>query len=689
MNAVIPRLVQVQDRLTLGSESAVWRINPRTGFLEARAGLSWTGVREYRTPQGLLRVLRRPEQVNSPGHLKTLRRLPCADGHPEGGADVYATNVERFGVGMTGDAITIEELGGYPRPVGDVSVTRPSVIAKMLPRDAWAKYCEDFPDAAKLGIVHDGGPARTGTSLGYNALWYGPYVDSEIVSERDDGSLVGEWQGPRGPEQYDIEHVVDPECDIVKQLARNTGFNPEVLGGNHFAVALQALGGRGAEQSELMRIVDSADLPITGELSRRMTRLALQVPRMPAPARDEKWTVGASRDLPIVPGDWDGDAAAASVFAWAGFDADKPDPAKARQAFLIYDADAPEIRASYKLPIAEHRDGGLRVVKGGLDAAASYLPQTDAPQDVLDRARDVLDHYYARWEEKQPEAARDALPHREHHTMNKKVIEITLGRDAAKALAKLDPTRKVPAPLTLTLDEIDADKLMGKLSEMSELFGDLMEMVGTAKGEAKEMEDKYDGAMKEMSDMMSVAEASKKVDEVKAMLADAEKALGEAKAAEESATKTADSLRATIDALEAELAPHREAQVQAFRDSIVAAGFDKAQIDACKSVAEIKRHVVAARVGERFLKSRDVADGAKEYVLGDEIVDAAFEGWHTGMQAAKPAAQSSAKPEPSRTFDSFPKLTLAPQRDAANPNENKDPVPASTAAETHAGMACL
>lgn len=676
-----PRLVRVQDRLTRDAD-AVWRINPRTGFLESRAGLSWTGVREYRTPQGLLRVLRRPEQVNSAGHLKTLRRLPCCEGHPDGGTDVTAANVDRLGVGWTGDAITIEDLGGYPRPVGDISVSRLATIAKMVDAETWREYCERFPDITK-GVHHDGSPARTGTSLGYNALWYGPYVDSEIVSERDDGSLVGEWQGPNGPEQYDVEHIVDPECEVVQQLARNTGFDPSLLGGNHEAVCLAALAGRGAEQSELMRVVDSAELPIVGDLARRLTRVALQVPRMPASTRDEKWTVGMSRDLDVVPGDWDGDKAAASVFQWAGFNEDEPqpDPAKARQAFLIYDADAPELKGSYKLPIAEYRDGGLVVVKGGMDAAASYLPQTNAPQEILDRARDVLDHYYAKWEEQGAAAARDALPQRENKMTTKINVEIGIGRDNAKAFGRLAPQRRPPETLVLTLDESPEQKaLMGKLAEMQEMFGDLIEMVGTAKGEAAAAESK-------MADMMPVAEAQAKVDEIKAALAEAEKALAESKAAEESAAAERDAAKKTCDALLSELAPMRAAEFKRFQDEAVARGFDAEGVKQCKDAAELRRAIVVAKVGERYGKTRD---DAKEYVLGDDLVQAAFDGvWAASAPAQQPAKPPAPTPTndgaASQTFGNFPRLVL--QRDAGTPNN--EPAPTNTAAQTKAGMACL
>ena len=108
-----------------------------------------------------------------------------------------------------------------------------------------------------------------------------------------------------------------------------------------------------------------------------------------------RWTVGAARDLRLVErASWDGDAAKGRIFAWAGFDGDSPRPAKARRGFLIYNAEAPELRGSYKLPFADVVDGTLVAIDAGLRASASRLPQTDAPGDVLRRARGVLDAYF-------------------------------------------------------------------------------------------------------------------------------------------------------------------------------------------------------------------------------------------------------------------------------------------------------
>ena len=108
------------------------------------------------------------------------------------------------------------------------------------------------------------------------------------------------------------------------------------------------------------------------------------------------WRVGAARDLDIVDRTWNGADATKRVFAWAGFDGDDPDPAQARRAFLAYDDERPEVRASYKLPFADVVDGELVAVTGGLRAAASRLPQADLPDDVKERARALLDRYFER-----------------------------------------------------------------------------------------------------------------------------------------------------------------------------------------------------------------------------------------------------------------------------------------------------
>lgn len=109
------------------------------------------------------------------------------------------------------------------------------------------------------------------------------------------------------------------------------------------------------------------------------------------------WVIGASRDLPLddsLP--WDGPGAAARVFELAMFDSDEPDVELARQAFLVYDDERPELRGSYKLGIADVVAGELTVLSSGLRAAASRLPQTaDLSEDVVNEARAIIDSYVA------------------------------------------------------------------------------------------------------------------------------------------------------------------------------------------------------------------------------------------------------------------------------------------------------
>lgn len=110
------------------------------------------------------------------------------------------------------------------------------------------------------------------------------------------------------------------------------------------------------------------------------------------------WKVGAARDLPLDQSDgWDGPAAAKRMLDAAGFDGDSPDAGKAKRGFLVYDSGNPTLRGSYKLPFADIVGGELKAVNGGIRAAASRLPQTDAPQSVLDEARSVIDAYEKRF----------------------------------------------------------------------------------------------------------------------------------------------------------------------------------------------------------------------------------------------------------------------------------------------------
>lgn len=578
-----------------------WTINPRTGFLETRAPLTWTGVRDYYPRPGeRIRVLRRPEQVEAPKHLARCRMLTATEGHPIGDERVSPANVDKLKVGYTGDSITIEVINGYRCPAARVVATR----------------------ATTQELIKQG---RTQTSLGYHALWVGPPDDERGVDPQ--GKECGVWQGPHGPEYYDLEHVLDPDCELVQTLVRETGFDPEVLGPNHFAIALDR--GRGGVQSELMRVVDSVDV-WSGDAI------------MP----DAKWTVGTSADLPFAPADteWDGDKAAASVFAWAGFDDGKPDPARARQAFLAYDANTPELKGSYKLPIARHRDGvGLEVVKAGLDAAAGYLPNTDIPQEVRDRARKVLDAYYEKFRKQQGASARDhADPrhHAGHRTMTKQIVPLALSRDLVTWATK----HNIPVPVA-TRDEMDpevAAKVLEYCSGIEAMCASMREMMGSMSSEIEDMKAEK-GAM------------SSKVSELEAQKMELEKQIEAEKAkiapAVDAAKQTCDSLAAElaaakqqVDALTREVAPLREAELVRVRAMAVKAGVAKDAADKMSSISELRRAALIAKLPTSAQSFRDADDHG--VALAFSVIEGSLAA-PTPLAAPKTEPQTAPMPAPS------------------------------------------
>lgn len=110
-----------------------------------------------------------------------------------------------------------------------------------------------------------------------------------------------------------------------------------------------------------------------------------------------EWKCGAARNLKIQDGDpaWDGAAATASIFEFAG--GDDFDPATARRGFLAYDSEAPKLRGSYKLPIAHVVDGELVVPKSALRAASGAHGVGGADiGDATAAAQKVLDAYKKR-----------------------------------------------------------------------------------------------------------------------------------------------------------------------------------------------------------------------------------------------------------------------------------------------------
>ena len=106
------------------------------------------------------------------------------------------------------------------------------------------------------------------------------------------------------------------------------------------------------------------------------------------------WSCSAARDLPIEKRDgWDGAAAKAKIFEWAGFNGNSPDPSKAKRAFLFCDTSIENEKGAYRCPIAEPGDGGLKAISSGVIAAGNRLASTDVPANVKAEGQAIIDHY--------------------------------------------------------------------------------------------------------------------------------------------------------------------------------------------------------------------------------------------------------------------------------------------------------
>jgi HK97 family phage prohead protease len=201
--------------------------------------------------------------------------------------------------------------------------------------------------------------------------------------------------------------------DFTKQLLLEISVCPVPCNPNALGEARSA----GVDTRPLVdwaeKVLDSGDVMFLprAELE-TLRRQAKEPPRMTnrrKTAKSEDWTCGAARDLPLDPSEaWDGAAAEAAIFEHAG--GDDFNPAVARKGFLAYDASAPSLRGSYKLPFAHVVDGELKAVKGGIRAAASRLPQTEIGAAAASEAQAVIDHYEAAFGMKAKAAGEGADP---------------------------------------------------------------------------------------------------------------------------------------------------------------------------------------------------------------------------------------------------------------------------------------
>lgn len=98
--------------------------------------------------------------------------------------------------------------------------------------------------------------------------------------------------------------------------------------------------------------------------------------------------------LPIADTDytWDSGPATARVFDWA-----EGDMGKYRKAFLWWDAEHPDLKSSYKLPIADVIDSELTIVPHAVNNASARLSSTDIPVEDKARIAVIIDRIQKRF----------------------------------------------------------------------------------------------------------------------------------------------------------------------------------------------------------------------------------------------------------------------------------------------------
>ena len=107
----------------------------------------------------------------------------------------------------------------------------------------------------------------------------------------------------------------------------------------------------------------------------------------------ERESLGASINasgwvsMPVAPGDtqWNIDKVESALWEWADGDI-----RRYRKAFLWWDRSAPELKASYKLPIAVVADGGLAIVPRAVNAVVQKLEGARGGVDIPDDDMDAV-----------------------------------------------------------------------------------------------------------------------------------------------------------------------------------------------------------------------------------------------------------------------------------------------------------
>jgi uncharacterized protein len=96
-----------EDRIDFGEITSRADAVDGDGFLRASARFTRSGIFTYRTPSGVRREWRPPEEVGAPRSVASLSMVPVAQRHPAGGV-IRADNARALAVGSTGSEIRFD-----------------------------------------------------------------------------------------------------------------------------------------------------------------------------------------------------------------------------------------------------------------------------------------------------------------------------------------------------------------------------------------------------------------------------------------------------------------------------------------------------------------------------------------------------------------------------------------------------
>ncbi|MGH3499638.1 MAG: hypothetical protein ACRDQA_01860 [Nocardioidaceae bacterium] len=171
--------------------------------------------------------------------------------------------------------------------------------------------------------------------------------------------------------------------DVVDASRKMAGDAVQIVGGNLAAATLLDIPAFGDARVALQ--TDEAEPVVAGLCA----TFDLHVETVESPV--ESFAVTGSTDLPIADSgrEWDGDAAADAIFAWAREDGGDLNVSKASRGFFFHAGDG-QNEGDYKLPFATVTDGELTIVPRGVYAVASVLEGGRGGVDIPEAAqRDI------------------------------------------------------------------------------------------------------------------------------------------------------------------------------------------------------------------------------------------------------------------------------------------------------------